>query len=389
MFTYSEFPQPSSGNCPCLPNLFSLWRKAKKTNKDSPPWQRLCRRFTLEELRTATDNFQSKIGENGFVNLYKGFIKDSYKDTVAIRRFVSSQQHEYFMTEMELLSNLQYHPNIISLIGYCLDGSNSDKFIVYEYMPRGTLHDLLHNRNDFQPLLSWKKRLEICIGVARGLEFLHTGNNPSIIHRDIKTRNILLDQNWVAKISDFELSKLMVPTSLSESDSHVTTRIVGTMGYIDPEYMRAGYLTKKSDVYSFGVVLFEVLSARKPWDRYLEEGQGLTRWCRDCVEDGRVDEIIDPLLKDEIAPDCLKAYVDMAYKCTNERTDERPTMDAVVKRLELTLSLQECVEADIPFSPSWLQSIVPPPKRSNTWFEMEVEHSELSESDYDVDDLLR
>ncbi|XP_022722116.1 receptor-like protein kinase ANXUR2 [Durio zibethinus] len=346
---------------------------------------RFYRRFTLEELRTATDNFRLKIGEDGFYSVYKGFIKDSFKDTVAIKWF----KDDYCLSkEMAVLSN-RHHLNIVSLIGYCLDGSESNKFIIYEYMPRGSLHDQLHRRNDSQPLLSWKKRLEICIGAARGLEFLHTGN-PLIIHRDIKTRNILLDQNWFAKISNFEISKL-VPTSLSEWDSHVITRVAGTVGYIDPEYLLTGHLTEKSDVYSFGVVLFEVLSARKPREIDIEEGQGrsLVQWCRECVEEGRLDEIIDSRLKDEIAPECLKAYADMAYKCTNERRNERPTIDAVVKRLQLTLLLQECIEADVPFSPSWLRSIVPPTKRTEPLVEIEIQDSELSESDYDFEELLR
>ncbi|XVE80925.1 hypothetical protein DITRI_Ditri15bG0020500 [Diplodiscus trichospermus] len=382
----SDLPQPSSGNHPFLRYLFRLWRKATKTNQNPPLWMKLYPRFTLKELITATDNFLSKIGQDGFSTLHKGFIKNSYKDTIAVRRFKSDPRaHEYFLTEMELRSNL-HHLNIVSLMGYSIDGSESDKFIVYEYMPGGTLHDRLHSSKDSQPLLSWKKRLEICIGAALGIEFLHTGN-PSIILRDIKTSNILLDQNWVAKISDFGLAKL-VPTSFSESDSHVLTVVAGTLGYIDPEYFMTSQLTKKSDVYSFGVVLFEVLSARKAMDIVLEERRYLIHWCRHCVEDGRIDEIVDPCLKDEIEPECLKAYVDMAYRCSNERTDERPTIDAVVKRLQLTLLLQECIEADIPFSPSWLRAITLPPNKSVPFEEIEVLDSELSD-DYDVEELLR
>ncbi|XVF29566.1 hypothetical protein REPUB_Repub15cG0132300 [Reevesia pubescens] len=396
----SKLPQPnpnsSAKHHSFLPNLFSLWRKSKKTNQNLPPWMRLYRRFTLEELTTATHNFDLKIEEEGFYSVYKGFTSYSYNNTVTVKRFKSDPQlqEEFFLREMELLSNLNHHPNIVSLIGYCFDGSESDKCIVYEYMPHGTLHDQIHSRNDsLQPILSWKKRLEICIGAARGLELMHT-SNPSIIHRDIKTRNILLSQNWVAKISNFDLSKT-VPTSLSESNSHVTTRIVGTMGYIDPEYMWTGHLTVKSDVYSFGVILFEVLSARAAMG-IVEERMGLIQWCRQCVEDVRLDEIIDPRMKDEIAPDCLKAYADMAYKCSNLRGNERPTIDAVVKRLQLILLLQECIEADIPFSPSWLRSIVPPPRRTEPLIEMIQEEfqgseisSEISVSDYDPDELLR
>ncbi|XVE80928.1 hypothetical protein DITRI_Ditri15bG0020800 [Diplodiscus trichospermus] len=312
---------------------------------------RLYPRYTLKELITASDNFRSKIGEDGVSTLYKGFIKNSYKDTIAIRKFKSEPGlQQFFMTEMELRSHL-HHPNIISLMGYCFDGSESDNFIIYEYMPGGTLHDRLHSSKDSLPLLSWKKRLEICIGAALGIEFLHTGN-LSIILCDIKTSNILLDQNWVPKISDFGLA---MPTSRSESDSHVIRRVAGSLGYLDPEYVWTGRLTKKSDVYSFGIVLFEVLSAIKVDHGLLEHRRDLIQWWRHRVEDGRLDEIVAPRLKDEIAPECLKPYVDMAYRCLNERSNDRPTIDAVWKRLQLTLLLQECIEADIPSSPSWLK----------------------------------
>ncbi|XVE80929.1 hypothetical protein DITRI_Ditri15bG0020900 [Diplodiscus trichospermus] len=338
----SNLPQPYSAKHPFLRYLLRRWRKATKTNKNSPPWMRLYPRFTLNELITATDNFQSKIGKDGLSTLYKGFIKNSHRDTIASRRF-EADKHECFLTEMGLRSHL-HHPNIVSLMGYCADESESDKFIIYE--------------------------LEICIGAALGIEFLHTGN-PSIIHRDISTSNILLDQNWVAKISNFGIAKL-VPTNWSESDSHVSTEVGGTIGYVDPEYLRTCQLTKKSDVYSFGVVLFEVLSARKALHRHrvLEERRSLIQWCRHCVQDGRLDEIVDPLLNKEIAPECLKAYVDIAYRCSNKRSNGRPTIDAVVKRLQLTLLLQECVEAEIPFSPSWLRAITLPSKKSKPLVEI-------------------
>ncbi|XVE80926.1 hypothetical protein DITRI_Ditri15bG0020600 [Diplodiscus trichospermus] len=155
-----------------------------------------------------------------------------------------------------------------------------------------------------------------------------------------------------------------MPTSLSESDSHVIRRVAGSLGYLDPEYEWSGRLTKKSDVYSFGIVLFEVLSAIKVDHGLLEHRQDLILLWRHCVEDGRLYEIVDPRVKDEIALECLKAYVDMAYRCLNERSDDRPTIDAVLKRLQLTLLLQECIEADIPFSLSCLRAIRLPPKKS-------------------------
>ncbi|EOY12589.1 Malectin/receptor protein kinase family protein [Theobroma cacao] len=339
--------------------LYSSWRRKKETNENSPAWKRLNQRFTLRELRTITNNFNIARRVDDFssddfsFSVYRGYINDSYKDLVAIKVFKQkASDHQRFLTEMELLSNLR-HANIVSLIGYCCDGS--DNIIVHEYTPHGTLEDHLLNTNNVNPPLSWKQRLQICIGVARGLEFLHAAN-PSIVHRDIKCKNILVNKYLVAKLSNFDLSKL-ISTSLSESDNHVTTALVGTWGYVDPEYMWAGRLTVKSDVYSFGVVLFEVLCAKTVLELVQREQISLAEHGRRCVEDGLVDQIIDPCLKGEIAPKSLKAYTNIAYNCLNERGNERPTMADVAKKLELTLLLQECTEADIPFSPSWLRSI--------------------------------
>ncbi|KAE8665112.1 Delta-cadinene synthase isozyme A [Hibiscus syriacus] len=223
--------------------------------------------------------------------------------------------------------------------------------------PRNRKKNHLHGREfiegfingGFKETVVVKMRVGICIGAARGLEFLRSGT-PSIIHRDIKSSNFLLDKNWFPRISDFEISRF-VPTR-SGTDSHVSTVVAGTMGYLDPEYVRTGHLTMKSDVYSFGVVLFEVLSARKPMERTIIQPTVMQRW-RQCVEDDRIGEILDPRMKDEVAPECLTAYTNIAYKCVNNRGSERPTMADVVKRLEQILLFQECFEADVPFSPSW------------------------------------
>ncbi|KAH1097406.1 hypothetical protein J1N35_014327 [Gossypium stocksii] len=383
----SKTPDPYSAKHP-FPNFFSFWRKAKKPNEDSPPWTRLYRRFTLKELRLATDNFGLKIGEDSLYSVYKGFINGGFSETVAIKMYDNNSpfSHRCFLSEMELPWKRD-HPNVLSLIGYCIQGSH--RYTVFEYMPHGSLRGQLHSENDSKTLLSWKKRLEICIGAARGIEFLHSGN-PLIIHGNIKTSNILLDNNWFAKISDFTVSKL-VPTRLSDSDSDVSTVIWGTLGFIDPEYMVSGLLTLKLDVYSFGVVLFEVLSARKPMERSILEEQGINamQWWRQCVEEDRVGEIMDPRMKVEVAPDCLKAYADIAYKCSNERGSERPSMADVVKRLELILLFQECFEADVPFSPSWLASIAPSPKKNEPLSGVEFQDSDISVSDYDSEELLR
>ncbi|WRX29078.1 Serine-threonine/tyrosine-protein kinase [Theobroma cacao] len=338
--------------------LYSSWKREKETNENSPAWKRLYRRFTIGELRTATQNFDIARRIDDFPNtvypfsVYRGYINGSYKDLVAIKVFDPNSDHQNFLTEIELLSNLR-HANIVSLIGYCSDGS--DNIIVHEYTPHGTLYDHLQKTDNGNPLLSWKQRLQICIGIAGGLEFLHTAK-PSIVHGDIRSTSILVNQNLIAKISVFDIAKL-ISTSLSESDHHVTSDVVGTLGYLDPEYFRTSRLTVKSDVYSFGVVLFEVLCAKSAFRLWQEEETSLAECGRRCVEDGKLHQIIDPCLNGEIAPKSLKAYADIAYNCLNERGNQRPTMAAVTKKLELSLLLQECTEADIPFSPSWLRSI--------------------------------
>ncbi|WRX29043.1 Protein kinase domain - like 10 [Theobroma cacao] len=270
-------------------------------------------------------------------SVYRGYINDSYKDLVSIKVSEPTSDHQNFLTEIELLSNLR-QANIVSLISYCCDGS--DKIIVHEYTPHGTLYDHLLNPNN--------------------------GNPP-----DIKSKIILVNKNLVAKLSNFGFYKL-ISTSLSETDNHVTTAGAdNSVGYEDPDYvyLQNNGLTVKSDVYCFGAVLFQVLCA-KPVFELCEsrvEVQNISNSsARRCVEDGTLGQIIDPCLKGEIAANSLKAYVDVACNCLNDREDERPTLADVAKRLELTLLLQECIEADIPFSPSWLRSIPWPVEESES-----------------------
>ncbi|OMO97461.1 hypothetical protein CCACVL1_04558 [Corchorus capsularis] len=271
-------------------------------------------------------------GNGGFGRVYKGYI-DGVDTPIAIKALkpTSTQGSNEFEAEIKMLSDLR-HLHLVSLIGYCDEGI---KIIVYDYMPKGTLRDHLYSKEN--PPLSWKQRLEICIGVAKGLNYLHA-ENPKIIHRDIKPSNILLDENWVAKVSDFGLSRLG-PTSLSRS--HVTTRVKGTFGYLDPDYFETSHLSVKSDVYSFGVVLFEVLCGRQAVDLSLDdEQQSLAEWVQQRIKAGKLNRIIDPNLKGEIAPECLKVYASIALKCLNCDKHKRPTISSVLKRLERALDLQ-------------------------------------------------
>ncbi|KAL4627751.1 hypothetical protein ACB092_05G188400 [Castanea dentata] len=245
--------------------------------------------------------------------------------------------------EVLLLGQL-HHPNVVRLIGYCVEDDDKG-FLVFEFIVNGNLGDHLYGTNHHEPL-PWKQRLKICIGVARGLHHLHTGVKHTIIHRNVQTFKILLDEKLEPKLSDFGWSK-KGPPSLSKALIRLDSRVAGTLGYLDPEYGMFGVLTDKSDVYSFGAVLLEVLCARKAWDRKLEveEQICLVRWARKCKREGTINEIIDPYLMGKIAPECFMVYADIATSCVRNRGEHRPTMGEVQVCLEHALELQDRADA--------------------------------------------
>ncbi|GKC28572.1 probable receptor-like protein kinase isoform X1 [Tanacetum coccineum] len=223
----------------------------------------------------------------------------------------------------------------VSLIGYCHD--NKEMILVYEYMPHGALHDHLHKDDTH---LSWMQRLKVAIGAARGIDYLHKGGDTKhgIIHRDVKSSNILLDENWEAMISDFGLSKII------PFDHSFYASIKGTFGYLDPEYLFTNKLTRATDVYAFGVLLFELLSGRLPVDiRYGEEQCSLVRWAKQFVKERRLEQMVDSKIKGTISSKCLRRFAQIANRCLDSVPKERPTMTEVVALLEALLDQEEKV----------------------------------------------
>lgn len=285
--------------------------------------------FTLKQIKRATNNFdpENKIGEGGFGPVYKGVLADG--TTIAVKQLSSKskQGNREFVTEIGMISALQ-HPNLVKLYGCCIEGK--ELLLVYEYLENNSLARALFGSEKQRLHLDWATRNKICIGIAKGLAYLHEESRLKIVHRDIKATNVLLDQSLNAKISDFGLAKLD-----EEENTHISTRIAGTIGYMAPEYAMRGYLTDKADVYSFGVVCLEIVSGKSNTNyRPKEEFVYLLDWAYVLQEQGNLLELVDMDLGTNFSKKEAKRMLNIALLCTNPSPTLRPPMSSVVSMLE-------------------------------------------------------
>ncbi|XP_020870002.1 probable leucine-rich repeat receptor-like protein kinase At5g49770 isoform X2 [Arabidopsis lyrata subsp. lyrata] len=312
-------------------NPFAKWDTSK--NEIDAPQLMGTKAFTFEELSKCTNNFSdaNDIGGGGYGQVYKGTLPSG--QVIAIKRAQqgSMQGAFEFKTEIELLSRV-HHKNVVKLLGFCFD--QKEQMLVYEYIPNGSLRDGLSGKNGIK--LDWTRRLKIALGSGKGLAYLHELADPPIIHRDVKSNNILLDEDLTAKVADFGLSKLVG----DPEKAHVTTQVKGTMGYLDPEYYMTNQLTEKSDVYGFGVVMLELLTGKSPIDR----GSYVVKEVKKKMDKSRNLYDLQELLDTTIIANSgnlkgFEKYVDVALRCVEPEGVDRPTMSEVVQEIESVLRL--------------------------------------------------
>ncbi|XP_006654674.1 putative leucine-rich repeat receptor-like serine/threonine-protein kinase At2g19230 [Oryza brachyantha] len=293
------------------------------------------RQFTYKDLAVITNNFQRVLGRGGFGPVYDGFLKDGTHVAVKVRGESSDQGYTEFLSEAQTLTKI-HHKNLVALIGYCKEGDYLA--LVYEHMSEGTLEDKLRGKGSNTRSLTWKQRLRIVLDSAQGLEYLHKACSPRFVHRDVKSSNILLNANFEAKVADFGLTKAFK----CDNDTHVSTiRVVGTRGYLAPEYVTTYLVTEKIDIYSFGVVLLEVVTGQ-PHILKCPEPVSIIQWTQQRLSRGNIEDVVDTRMQgDHYDINGVWKVVDVALKCTAQDAKQRPTMTNVVSQLKECLELEE------------------------------------------------
>ncbi|WCJ20809.1 Protein kinase superfamily protein [Euphorbia peplus] len=324
------------------------------------------RKFAFNDLKMATRNFrpESLLGEGGFGCVFKGWVEENGTGpvkpgtglTVAVKTLNHDglQGHKEWLAEVSFLGNL-LHPNLVKLIGYCIE--DDQRLLVYEFMPRGSLENHLFRKGSLP--LPWSIRMKIALGAARGLAFLHEEAERSVIYRDFKTSNILLDAEYNSKLSDFGLAK----DGPESGKTHVSTRVMGTYGYAAPEYVMTGHLTAKSDVYSFGVVLLEMLTGRRSMDKNRPNGEhNLVEWARPHFGDRRrFYRLLDPRLEGHFSIKGAQKAIQLAAQCLSRDPKARPRMSEVVETLKPLPNLK-----DMASSSYYFQTMQAERNKSNT-----------------------
>ncbi|CAM8951643.1 unnamed protein product [Rhodiola kirilowii] len=285
--------------------------------------------FTLRDLERATNRFSpdNVIGEGGYGVVYRGRLANG--TDVAVKKILNNlgQAEKEFRVEVEAIGHVR-HKNLVRLLGYCIEGVH--RMLVYEYVSNGNLEQWLHGTSNEKGSLTWEARMKIVTGIARALAYLHESIEPIVIHRDIKAGNILIDKDFNGKLSDFGLAKL-----LDSGESHINTRVMGTFGYVAPEYANSGLLNEKSDIYSFGVLFLEVITGRDPVDYTRPANEvNLVEWFKMMVASRRAEEVVDPILLVKPATRALKRALLVALRCVDPDSEKRPKMSRVVQMLE-------------------------------------------------------
>ena len=297
--------------------------------------------FTYDELLSATGGFAQRnlLGQGGFGYVHKGFLPNGKEIAVKSLKSTGGQGDREFQAEVDVISRV-HHRYLVSLVGYCI--SDTKKLLVYEFVPNKTLEYHLHGKG--RPVMDWATRLKIAIGSAKGLAYLHEDCHPRIIHRDIKSANILLENNFDPKVSDFGLAKFT-----QDTNTHVSTRVMGTFGYMAPEYASSGKLTDKSDVFSYGVMLLELITGRRPVGTSGDyEEDSLVDWarplCTKALENGNLDGLVDPRLENDYDKDEFTRMVASAGACVRLSARRRPRMSQIVRVLEGDVSLEVLIK---------------------------------------------